>query len=216
MLDRLRLIAVFILIALAAYIAISGCAVMGPKRAPLASLPDSLDVDTRADTLEAFALQFPEDAEVFFALGNAYYDQAVPDQARQNYEKAVSLDPKMTKARVNLATLIGESGEADSARLMLEEIIRDDPRDSRALTNLGMIYYNQKDTDSAVKYYTRAISLDPNNPEARYNLGVAFAEQGLLLEAIREWRVVLELTDEGDTAQRARLALERVEGSLTK
>lgn len=216
MFDRLRMLAVLILVALAAYIAVSGCAVMGPKRAPLAALPDSLDADTRADTLEALALQYPQDAEVFFALGNAYYDQAVPEQARQNYEKAISLDPKMTKARVNLAALIGEAGQADSARVMLEEIIRDDPKDSRALTNLGMLCYNLKDADSAVKYYTKAITLDPANAEAHYNLGVAFAEQGLLLEAIREWRVVLELTDQGDTANRARLALERVEGSLTK
>lgn len=214
--DRLRIVAALILAAVAAYIALSGCAVTGPKRAPLAGLPDSLDADTRADTLEALARQYPQDAEVFFALGNAYYDQAVPEQARQNYEMAISLDPKMTKARVNLATLIGESGQADSARVMLEEIIRDDPKDSRALTNLGMLCYNQKDVDTAVKYYTKAISLDPANPEAHYNLGVAFAEQGLLLEAIREWRVVLELTDQGDTANRARLALERVEGSLTK
>jgi cytochrome c-type biogenesis protein CcmH/NrfG len=216
MFDRLRLVGVLILVAIAAYVAASGCAMMGPKRAPLMSLPDSLDVDSKAEALEAFAVQYPEDAEVFFALGNVYYDQAVPDLARQNYEKAISLDPKMTKARVNLATLIGESGEADSARVMLEEIIRDDPSDPRALTNLGMLLYNQKDVDTAVKYFNKALILDPTSPEARYNLGLAFAEQGLLLEAIREWRAVLELTDEGDTANRARLALERVEGSLSK
>lgn len=212
----LRLAAVSILVAIAAYIAVSGCAVMGPKRAPIASLSDTLSVDARTDALLGLAEEYPKDPEVFFALGNAYYDQAIPDDARANYEKALSLDPKMVKARVNLAMLTAESGEPDSARMALDEIVRQYPTDSTALTDLGLIYFNQKDYDTAVKYYTRAIAADPRNAEAHYNLGVAFAQTGLLLEALREWRIVLELTSEGDTAQRAQLGIERVEASLTK
>ena len=212
----LRLIAVFIVLALAVYITLSGCASFGPKRAPLASLPDSTDADTMTQALEAMALDYPEDANVFFVLGNTYYDQAIPDQARQNYEKAIALDPNMSKARVNLAMLLAETGESDSARVMLEGVVKNDPKDSRALTNLGMLCYNLKDVDTAVKYYSMAIQADPKNPEAHYNLGVAFGEAGLVLEAMREWNTVLELVTEGDTAQRARLALERADGVLAK
>jgi len=212
----LRLIAVFIVLALAVYITLSGCASFGPKRAPLASLPDSTDADTMTQALEAMALDYPEDANVFFAQGNTYYDQAIPDQARQNYEKAIALDPNMSKARVNLAMLLAETGESDSARVMLEGVVKNDPKDSRALTNLGMLCYNLKDVDTAVKYYSMAIQADPKNPEAHYNLGVAFGEAGLVLEAMREWNTVLELVTEGDTAQRARLALERADGVLAK
>jgi cytochrome c-type biogenesis protein CcmH/NrfG len=216
MLRGFRLAMICVLVALAAYLAVSGCATMGPKRAPLASMSDSMDVDTRTDALERMAQDYPDDPEVFFALGNVYYDQFDAEHARLNYEKAISLAPKMIKARVNLAMLIAESGQPDSARVMLEDVVKAAPRDSRALTNLGMVYYNLKDVDSAVKYYTMALQIDPNNPEAHYNLGVAFAEAGLLLEAIREWREVEALGGEDDTAQRARLALERAEGVLTK
>jgi cytochrome c-type biogenesis protein CcmH/NrfG len=216
MFSGLRLIAIGILLALAVYVAMSGCATFGPKRAPIDSLPDSTDVDTKTQALEAMALEYPKDANVFYTLGNTYYDQAIPDQARQNYEKAVALDPKMSKARVNLAMLLAETGEPDSARAMLEAVIKADPKDSRALTNLGMICYNLKDADTAVKYYTTAIQADPKNPEAHYNLGVAFGEAGLVLEAMREWNIVLELEPEGDIANRARLAIERADGVLAK
>ena len=216
MLSGLRLAAVLILVAVAAYVAFSGCATMGPKRAPIASLSDTLDVQTRTDTLVAFSEKYPKDPEVFFELGNEYYDQADAPDARANYEKALSLDPEMTKARVNLAMLVAEAGEPDSALMMLDAVIKEHPKDSRALTNLGMIYFNQKDYDTAVKYYAQAIAVDPKNAEAHYNLGVAFAETGLLLEALKEWNTVLEITPEGDTAQRAQLGIERVEGSLTK
>jgi len=216
MFDRLRLVSVCLLAALGLYAALSGCATLGPKRAPLDALPDSMDVDLRTAELEKMALAYPEDPEIFFTLGNTYYDQAVPDQARVNYEKAVALDSKMVKAHVNLAMLMAETGEPDSARVMLEKVLETAPGDSRALTNLGMIYYNLKDVDTAVKYYTEAIKSDPANPEAHYNLGVAFAETGLVLEAIREWRLVLELVREGDTAERAKLAMERAEAVLVK
>jgi hypothetical protein len=52
------------------------------------------------------------------------------------------------------------------------------------------------------------------NAEAHYNLGLAFAESGLLLEAIREWRTVLDIAEEGETADRARMSLERAERQL--
>jgi len=211
-----RLAGICTLAAIALYAVLSGCAATGPRRAPVASLPDSMDVDLRMAELEKMALEYPDDPEIFFILGNEYYDQAVPDLAKANYEKAIALDPEMVKARVNLAMLVAEVGEPDSARIMLEDVLRTNPGDPRALTDLGTIYYNLKDVDTAVKYYTAALEFDPNNAEAHYNLGMAFAESGLVLEAIREWRLVLELVSEGDTADRARLALERADAVLAK
>lgn len=211
-----RLAGICTLAAIALYAVLSGCAATGPRRAPVASLPDSMDIDLRTAELEKMALEYPDDPEIFYILGNEYYDQAVPDLAKANYEKALALDPKMAKARVNLAMLVAEVGEPDSARIMLEDVLRTNPGDPRALTDLGTIYYNLKDVDTAVKYYTAALESDPNNAEAHYNLGMAFAESGLVLEAIREWRLVLELVSEGDTADRARLALERADAVLAK
>ena len=211
-----RLAGICTLAAIALYAVLSGCAATGPRRAPVASLPDSMDVDLRMAELEKMALEYPDDPEIFFILGNEYYDQAVPDLAKANYEKAIALDPEMVKARVNLAMLVAEVGEPDSARIMLEDVLRTNPGDPRALTDLGTIYYNLKDVDTAVKYYTAALEFDPNNAEAHYNLGMAFAESGLVLEAIREWRLVLELVSEGDTADRARLSLERADAVLAK
>ena len=214
-----RLLVACVCLSFLAALAIAGCATFGPKRAPLATVADTLDAEARAEVLEGMTVGYPEDAELFFALGNTYYDQAIPDLARQNYEKAIELDPKMDKARVNMAMLVAESGEpngADSAKVMLNDVIRRNPRDVKALINLGMIHYTAKDVDTAVKYYARALAVDPANLEGHYNLGMAFAESGLLLEAIREFRAVLDIVDEGDMAQRARLALERTESTLTK
>jgi len=211
-----RLLVASIIVSFFVALALVGCAAFGPKRAPLAAVPDTLDFDSRTVALEAMTTDYPEDAELFFALGNVYYDQVVPDQARQNFEKAIALDPKMEKARVNLAMLIAESGEADSAKTILEGVVARDPKNAKALVNLGVIFYEAKDVDTAVKYYSKALAVEPGNLEGHYNLGMAFAESGLVLEAIREFRTVLEASAEGDMAQRAQVALDRAEGVLTK
>jgi len=211
-----RLLVACIVLGFLLALAIVGCATLGPKRAPLATVPDTLDAESRTEALEQMAITYPEDAELFFTLGNVYYDQAVPDLAKQNYEKAIALDRKMDKARVNLAMVIAESGEPDSAKIILEDVIRRDPKNVKALIDLGVIHYGTKDVDTAVKYYSRALALDAKSAEAHYNLGMAFAESGLLLEAIREFRAAIDIEAEGDTAQRARLALERAESTLQK
>jgi tetratricopeptide (TPR) repeat protein len=193
-----------------------GCAGRGVKRAPIETLPVDADAETKIELLEEMTATYPEDANLYFELGNLYYDEALPVDSRTNYEKALELDPDLNRARVNLAMLLAESAEVDSAKSLLEEALRIDPKDAKAYNNLGMIYYTDMDTGAAVDYFNKAVDLEPENVEAHYNLGLAFAESGLLLEAIREWRLVLEIDETGETGQRARLSLERAERELKK
>ena len=195
---------------------ITGCGTRGVKRAPIETLPEDVEPEVKIDMLEAMADNYPEDANIYFELGNIYYDELMPSDAVRNYEKALELDPDMNAARVNLAMLLAESAEPDSARSLLIEAIEVDPTDAKAYNNLGMIYYTEMDVDMAVKYFNKALAIDPGSIEAHYNLGLAFAESGLWLEAIREWRLVLEIDQESETAQRARLSLDRAEKELKR
>jgi tetratricopeptide (TPR) repeat protein len=186
------------------------------RRAPINRIPEDAESDERIELLEEMVLSYPEDANLFFEIGNHYYDQALPNEARTNYEKAITLDPDMNRARVNLAMLLVESDEVDSAKTLLTEAIRRDPVDAKAYNNLGMVYYSELDVDTAVKHFNRALAIDPANLEARYNLGLAFAEAGLLMEAIKEWRLVIETSLDDETVDRARMSLERTEQLLRK
>jgi tetratricopeptide (TPR) repeat protein len=195
---------------------ITGCGAPAVQRAPVDSVTRDLDPDTRIDMLEQMALNYPDDANVYYELGNIFYDQIMPNEARLNYEKALKLDPELNPARVNLAMLLAESDETDSAKVLLREAVEVDPMDAKAYTNLGVVYYTEMDVDTAVKYFSKALEVDPDNLEAHYNLGLAFAESGLLVEAISEWRRVVELDETSETAERARLSLDRAERDLKK
>ena len=194
---------------------VMGC---GPKvkRAPVDTIDEALDSELKVAQLEEMAVEYPEDENVYFALGNVFYEDAMPMEARMNYEKALELNPEFNKARINLAMLYAETADPDTALVLLEEAVRIDPNDPKAYNNIGMIYYSKGNNDRAVKAYTRALEIDPVNAEAHYNLGLAFAESGLLVEAMREWREVLDLEQEGELAERTRVSLERVEKMLAK
>jgi len=202
--------------ALLALTLVLGCGGRAVKRAPLDLVTRDLDAETRVEMLEQLAVNFPEDANVYYELGNTYYEQALPDDARRSYEKALTLDPQMNPARVNLAMLLAESDESDSARVLLRKALEINPNDAKAYTNLGVVYYTEMNIDAAVKHFTRALEIEPGNLEAHYNLGLAFAESGLLVEAITEWRRILELDETSETAERARLSLDRAERDLKK
>ena len=193
-----------------------GCGKPAVKRAPLDAVTRDLDADTRVEMLEQLAMNFPDDANVYYELGNTYYEQALPNDARRSYEKALTLDPEMNAARVNLAMLLAESDEADSAKVLLKRVLELDPDDAKAYTNLGVVYYAEANVDAAVKYFIKALEIEPDNLEAHYNLGLAFAESGLLVEAISEWRRILEIDETSETAERARLSLDRAERDLKK
>ena len=208
---RICLIATLVLVlALAA-----GCG-RRVKRAPVDTIDEALDNEIKISQLEEMAREYPEDENVYFALGNVYYDDASPMEARTNYEKALELNPKFNKARINLAMLYAETADPDTALALLDEAVAIDPTDPKAYNNIGMIYYSKGNVDRAVKAYTKAVEIDPENAESHYNLGLAFAETGLLVEAMREWRAVLEIEPEGELADRTRVSLERVEKLLAK
>ena len=193
-----------------------GCGMGGVKRAPVDTIDEDLDAELKIDQLEQMAREYPGDENVYFALGNVYYEEAMPLEARTNYEKALEINPKFNKARINLAMLFAETADPDTALIILEEALRIDETDAKAYNNMGMIYYSKGNDDRAVKAYSKAIEIDPQNAEAHYNLGLAFAETGLLLEAVREWRIVVELEPEGELAERTRVSLDKVEKMIAK
>ena len=57
----------------------------------------------------------PNDAALYFKLGNLLYDQGRRTEARQGYEKAIELKPDYVQALVNLGVVLNEEGNSAEA-----------------------------------------------------------------------------------------------------
>ncbi len=119
--------------------------------------------------------------DVEIAYGNLQYSQKIYELAKDAYEKALSIDPTIIKARENLATTYyrmankstdkQESNELFGKALVeWDKLTRLDTNNARAWAEKGKIQYFAKQYREAISTLRRAQSLDPNNVEIRWFL----------------------------------------------
>ena len=115
------------------------------------------------------------------AYKNARYETAI-----DHFQQAVNLDPKLTVARLYLATAYAQqyvpgadtpenNDMGKKAIQTYQEVIDLNPSDDQKLTSLkgiASIYFNMKDLDHAKEFHKKALQIDPSDPEEFYSIGV--------------------------------------------
>jgi tetratricopeptide (TPR) repeat protein len=121
------------------------------------------------------------------AYKNAKYSEAVDD-----FQEAISLDPKNPNARVYLATaymvqwipgaMSPENVQfATKAKDEFGKVLNQDPNNSVALASLASLAFNEADPlpldqkmaklDEAAGWYSKLVAADPKNRDGYYSLG---------------------------------------------
>lgn len=135
----------------------------------------------------------PNNAQAYYNLGTAQYDQGKLEEARVSYRKAIVLNPLNTDAYINLGSVLSDLGQFAEAVSNFEMAIQIDPKSSLAYNNLGTVLQQQGQLDRAKTHYQKAIQLDRNNALAYYNLGLVLKAQGETEAAADYFRRALEL-----------------------
>jgi tetratricopeptide (TPR) repeat protein len=181
----------------------------------LAAALRGMKPQAQIDTLRAIVASRPDDPQVAYYAGNAYYARgaelgtagtaavAYLDSASVAYARAVELDSTMSKAWVNLGLALQDTNRRPQAQRAFEKAIEVNPRDVLAYCHLGYLYQSLGDLDAAMEQYRRALAVDPNSAQAHYNLGLAFADAKIFSEAMREWQDVVRLDPDGDLGRTA-------------
>ncbi len=135
-----------------------------------------------------------------------------PDQAKQEYQTAIRLDPRFFQARTNLAMLCAAQGQRAEAVKHFREAIRSERRllaeleqhalDATELTltladthySLGLLLAEHKDRlEEATKELAEAVRLAPSNARMHYNYGVALQQLGKADQAEQLYRAAYKL-----------------------
>ena len=112
----------------------------------------------------------PDDADAHFDLGNAYASLKQNADAKAEYEKAISLDPKLDIAYVNLGITLLESDPA-AAIEPLQKAAELLPKEARPQFLLGWAYEQSGKLDLAIENYRAAEKLDDKNSDIHFALG---------------------------------------------
>jgi Flp pilus assembly protein TadD len=129
-----------------------------------------------AQLTEAVRLR-PRSAEAQNALGEAYNKFDDPKSARAPFEKAVAIDPKFGTARMNLGSVLIQTGDLAAAAAQLDQAIAliDDKQDAAYARYLrAKIHTERGETERAIAVLKKAVELQPDFAEAWSDLGDAY------------------------------------------
>ncbi len=99
----------------------------------------------------------------FVNLGWADYQMGMTQEAIDETEMAISLNPDLCLGYNNLGIYYHETGRDDKAIANLNDAIKNCPNYAEPHLHLGLISYAQSDTTAAYKHFARCAELAPKN-----------------------------------------------------
>jgi Flp pilus assembly protein TadD len=164
------------------------------------------DYEAAVQAYQEYLAKKPDDATVHYDLGYAYTAMQKFADARSEYEKAISSDPKMGAAYQNLGlTLL--TTEPSAAVAPLQKAAELMPEDARTKWLLGTALEMNGKLDLAIEQYEAAKKLDSKNPDFAASLGHALLSAGRPAEAESIYREGLSLNPEGVALGQAHIGL---------
>lgn len=119
-----------------------------------------------------------DDAEVFYYLGVAQANTGEVEPAVESLRKALSLDPKLTDASLNLAAFLIDLGRTEEALSAVDAGLEHAPDEPSLLENKALALLLSGKAPEASKVYAQVIEMNPSNEELRFTYAQALAGAG--------------------------------------
>jgi tetratricopeptide (TPR) repeat protein len=109
----------------------------------------------------------PNDPALIAQIGNAYYDAQIFPTAIDYYQQSLSIDPKNSSVRTDLATALSYNRDFDRSIAEFDRALKDDPKNGNALFNRGIVKWQGKmDVKGAVADWETLLKQNPNYEQA--------------------------------------------------
>jgi len=125
-------------------------------------------------------------------LGQFLLDHGRLDEAIDQFQVALNIDPRYPMARTNLGIALSRKGRVDEAITHLQTVLGDYPNDAKAHLNLGTALAKKGDAQSAIAAFEKALSIQSRYPSAHYNLGMTLDDSGRIDEAIAHYQEAVQ------------------------
>lgn len=150
-----------------------------------ASLQKALQLDDTLAEAHALSAQLALRTELNWTL------------ARQEFERALALDPGRAATYHEYAFYFSDLGQHDEAIARLQQALALDPVSPLLQGDLGWLYLRAKRYDEAVRQCLKTLELEQTDIGAQYCLFHTYLRQGKQREAITQAREVMRLAGAG-------------------
>jgi tetratricopeptide (TPR) repeat protein len=138
------------------------------------------------------------------------------DEAIDNLQRALQIDPDHQIALDNLGNAYRQAKRWDDAETVLRRALKRNPEDADANYGLGMVFAQLNDTEHAYEHLQKALAVRPAYPEALNNLGILYVRTRRPEEAEKSFRESIRVAPEFDQSYLNLARLYALEGDNAK
>ena len=154
-------------------------------------LDGELSKEDGLSVMKSLQEAFPHVAEVHFAYALLATNKGEYALALDQTQKALSMQPRWSRAQLLQAQLMSQMGDSESARDIIRKAVSRDPANDRLRLILAQFLTKTGDLRGAERELKGVLSRDPGNDDARFGLAVLLLETGKEDSARAELRKLL-------------------------
>jgi Flp pilus assembly protein TadD len=155
----------------------------------------------------------PKEITFYLLAGGIYERKQDWDHAKQQYQKALEIQPENPLASNNLAyVMLQQGGNVDIAFRMAQTARRQLPDNPNSADTLGWAFYHKHVYTSAINLFKEAVKKEPDNALFNYHLGLAYAKTGQAGLAKQQLDRVVKLKPNFPEVDELRRAVEEAKG----
>ncbi|HEV2802014.1 MAG TPA: FG-GAP-like repeat-containing protein [Pyrinomonadaceae bacterium] len=133
-------------------------------------------------------------------LGVALLEQFKHAEGAAEFRRALTLDPQLALAHINLAIALYNVPDADAAARAASVALKHAPGAPQPLYIQALVARSRNQADEAVAAFRRVLEVDPQDTGANVNLGQLYAQARNYAEAERAFRAALDSEPYNTTA----------------
>jgi len=187
------------------------------------------DAEEAFDKGDPLATKKEDRTYLFFLRGELAERQKHYDQAEQNFNQALNLDPENAMTLNYLGYMWADKGEKlPEALKMIRKAVDIEPMNGAYLDSLGWVYFKMGEYELAEDNLRQAVNRDQTDPTVHMHLGDLYEKTGRIRLAAAQWQLSLDEfaksspadIEAGDVAkvqkklESARVKLAKEEGTL--
>jgi tetratricopeptide (TPR) repeat protein len=128
----------------------------------------------------------PGDAESYNNLGEALGELKQYPRALEAFNRAITLDQKLLKAKYNQAVSYDRMGNFRYSEFVFRTLIKNNPAYSLSYDGLAVTLSKAGRAKEALAFHEKAIALDPREPSYYFNCAISYLMMGNTAKALEQ------------------------------
>jgi tetratricopeptide (TPR) repeat protein len=133
-----------------------------------------------------------DSAEARLLLGTSKYMSSDFSGARDDFAKAVELNPNLPDLFSYYGMALLSTGDQDGAKAAFLRELKQNPNDFESNLHMGVLLRHDENYDEALKYLHHALEIRPGDPGARYQIATIEISRDQLDAACRDLEALVK------------------------